>query len=304
MKRIVAAAALLCALPASAQDYPTRPVRLVTAEVGGGHDLTARLIAQGLTAQLGQQFIVENRAGAAIAGPYVAKATPDGHTLLIYGGSLWLMPFMRSHVAYDVLRDFAPIGLEVNSPILLVVNPSLPVKSVKELIALAREKPGAILYSTGQTGASTHLASELLKSMARIDMLRVPYKGNGPAMSALIAGEVQVMFPTAGTAATHLKSGRIRPLAITSAKPSPLFPDLPTVPAAAGLPGFAFDSFIGAFAPAKVPPAIIDRLSREMAAAVNRPEVKQRFAAAGIETIGSSPQMLTDTMKSEMARLG
>src|SRR6185436_6401236 len=240
-------------------------------------------------------FIVENRAGAAIAGPYAAKAPPDGYTLLIYGGSLWLVPFMRSYVSYDVLRDFAPIGLVVNAPVLLAVHPALPVKSVKELIALARARPGPLLYSTGQTGASTHLASELLKSMARIDMLRVPYKGNGPAMNALIAGEVQAMFPTAGTAATHVKSGRIRALAITSAKPSALMPDLPTV-AASGLPGFEFDSFIGAFAPAKTPPAIIDRLSKEMAAAVNRPEVKQRFAATGIETIGSSPQLLTATM--------
>ncbi len=292
-------------VPASvcAQEYPAKPVRLVTAEVGGGHDLAARLIGQGLTATLGQQFIVDNRAGAIIAGQYVARAAPDGYTLMIYGSSLWLMPFMRSNVPYDVMRDFTPIGLEVNSPILVVVHPSLPVKSVRELITLARAKPGALDYATGQIGASTHLASELFKRMAAIDMQRIPYKGNGPAMNGLIGGQVQLMFPTAGSVATHLKSGRVRALAITSARPSLLFPDLPTV-AAAGLPGYECDSVIGAFAPAKVAPAIINLLSREMAAAVNRPELKQRFAAAGVETIGSSPEILAAQVKSEMTRLG
>ncbi len=299
----LALAPFLAPIPACAQEYPAKPVRLVTAEVGGGHDLAARLIAQGLSANLGQQFIVDNRSGAMIAGQYVAKAPPDGYTLMIYGSSLWLMPFMRSNVPYDVMRDFVPIGLEVNSPIVVVVHPSLPVKTVKELIALAKAKPGALDYATGQTGASTHLASELFKVMAGIDMQRIPYKGNGPAMNGLIGGQVQLMFPTAGTVATHLKSGRVRALAITSAKPSALFPDLPTV-AAAGLPGYECDSMIGAFAPAKMAPAIISLLSKEMAIAVNQPEVKQRFAAAGVETIGSSPQALAAAVKSEMARLG
>ena len=280
-----------------------KPVRLITAEVGGGHDLTARLIAQGLATSLGQQFIVENRSGAAIAGEYVARAAPDGYTLMIWGSSLWLTPFMRSNVPYDPIRDFAPIGVEVNAPILIVVHPSLPVKTVRELIALAKAKPGALDYGSGQVGASSHLASELFKRMAGIDMLRIPFRGNGPAVNALIAGQVQLMFPTAGSVASHLKSGRVRALAITSAKPSPLFPNLPTV-ASAGLPGYECDSMIGAFAPAKVPPAIINRLSREMAIAVNKPEIKQRFAALGVETIGSSPEALAAAVKSEMTRLG
>lgn len=300
---VLALAPFLAPISAWAQEYPSKPVRLVTAEVGGGHDLAARLIAQALTANLGQQFIVDNRAGAMIAGQYVAKAPPDGHTLLIFGSSLWLIPFMRSNVPYDMVRDFAPIGLEVNAPVVLVVHPSLPVKSVRELIALAKAKPGALDYATGQTGASTHLASELFKVMAGIDMLRIPYKGNGPAMNALIGGQVQLMFPTAGTVAPHLKSGRVRGLAITSARPSVLLPDLPTV-AAAGLPGYECDSMIGAFAPASVAPAIISLLSKEMAIAVNKPEVKQRFAASGVETIGSSPQALAAAVKSEMTRLG
>lgn len=287
----------------SGQAYPVKPVRLITAEVGGGHDLAARLIAQGLTTSLGQQFIVENRSGAAIAGEYVARAAPDGYTLMIWGSSLWLTPFMRSNVPYDPIRDFAPIGVEVNAPILIVVHPSLPVKTVRDLIALAKAKPGALDYASGQAGASSHLASELFKRMAGIDMLRIPYRGNGPAVNALIAGQVQLMFPTAGSVAAHLKSGRVRALAITSAKPSPLFPDLPTV-ASAGLPGYECDSMIGAFAPAKVPPAIINRLSKEMALAVNKPEIRQRFAGLGVETIGSSPEALTAAVKSEMTRLG
>jgi len=299
----LALAPFLVPISVGAQEYPVKPVRLVTAEVGGGHDLAARLIAQGLSTSLGQQFLVDNRAGAVIAGQYVARAAPDGYTLLIFGSSLWLSPFMRSNVPYDVMRDFAPIGLEVNAPILIAVHPSLPVKTVRELIALAKTRPGALDYATGQTGASTHLASELFKSMAGIDMLRIPYRGNGPAMNALIAGQVQLMFPTAGAAAPHLKSGRVRALAITSARPSALFPDLPTV-AAAGLPGYECDSMIGAFAPAKTAPAIVDLLSREMATAVNKPEIKQRFAAAGVETIGSSPQVLAGAVKSEMSRLG
>src|SRR5262249_32301646 len=154
-----------------------------------------------------------------------------------------------------------PIGMEVNSPIVLVVHPSLPVKTVKELIALAKSRPGALDYATGQTGASTHLASELFKSMAKVDMLRIPYRGNGPAMNALIGGHVQLMFPTAGTVATHLKSNRVRGLAVTSAHASALFPELPTI-ASAGLPGYECDSMIGAFAPAKVSPAIINRMSK------------------------------------------
>jgi tripartite-type tricarboxylate transporter receptor subunit TctC len=177
------------------------------------------------------------------------------------------------------------------------------VKTVSDLIALAKAKPGALDYASGQTGASSHLASELFKHMAKVDMLRIPYRGNGPAVNALIAGQVQVMFPTAGSVASHLKSGRVRALAITSAKPSALFPELPTV-ASAGLPGYECDSIIGAFAPAKVPPAIINRLSKEMAIAVNKPEIKQRFAGLGVETIGSSPEALAAAVKSEMTRLG
>jgi tripartite-type tricarboxylate transporter receptor subunit TctC len=178
---------------------------------------------------------------------------------MIWGSSLWLTPFMRSNVPYDPIRDFAPIGLEVNAPILIVVHPSLPVKTIRDLIALAKAKPGALDYASGQAGAASHLASELFKRMAGIDMLRIPYRGNGPAVNALIAGQVQLMFPTAGSVASHLKSGRVRALAIASAKQSPLFPGLRTV-ASAGLPGYECDSIIGAFAPAKVPPAIIDRL--------------------------------------------
>ena len=298
-----AACLALSSMPAFAQDYPTKPVRLVTAEAGGGHDVTARLIAQGLSPRLGQQFIVDNRSGALIAGEYGAKAAPDGYTLLIYGSSLWLEQFLRSEVPYNVERDFAPIGIEVNAPILVAVHPSLEVKSIKELIAMAKARPGVLNFGTGQSGASTHLASELFKTMAGVDMLRIPYKGNGQAVNALIAGQVQVMFPTAGSVAGHLKSGRVRALAITSSRRSALFPDLPTV-AEAGVPGYEADGVIGAFTQAKVPPAIINLLSREMAAVINTPDIKARFNASGVETVGSSPQVMAAFMKSEMTRMG
>ena len=201
--------------------------------------------SQGLGARLGQQFLVENRAGAIIAGDLVAKAPPDGHTLLIFGGSLWVDPLLHAEVPYDFERDFAPIGMVANAPILIAVNPQLPVKSVKELIAMARARPGTLNYASGQVGAGTHLAAELFKFMAGIDIVRIPYKGNGPATNALVSGQVQLMFPTAGAVASLLKNGRIRALGITFARPSALFPDLPTVAAAGELPGYQFDSFIG-----------------------------------------------------------
>ena len=271
-----------------AQSYPVKPIRIVTAEPGGGHDLAARLIAQGITPALGQQVIVENRSGAIFAGDIVGKAPPDGYTLLAFGSSLWLLPFMKSSVPYDAVRDFAPVILATNAPILVVIHPSLPAKSIRELIALAKARPGDIDYASGASGASSHLAVELFKSMAHVDLVRIPYRGNGPALTAVIGGQVQLIFPTAGSAAPHLKSGRLRTLAVASAQPTGLFPRLPTV-AAAGLPGYEASSIVGVFAPAKTPAAIISRLNAEILQALNKAETKQRFIDSGVETIGGPP---------------
>jgi tripartite-type tricarboxylate transporter receptor subunit TctC len=288
---------------ACAQGYPVKPIRIVTAEPGGGHDLTARLIAQGITSALGQQVIVENRSGAIFAGEIVSKAPPDGYTLLAFGSSLWLLPFMKSSVPYDAVRDFSPIILATNAPILVVVHPALPVKSVKALIALARARPGDIDYASGATGASSHLAVELFKATAGVNLVRIPYRGNGPALTAVIGGQVQLIFPTAGSAAPHLKSGRLRALAVTSAQPTALFPGLPTV-ASAGLPGYEASSIVGVFAPAKTPAAIINRLNTEIQRVLSDPATKKRFFDSGVETLGGSPEQLAAAVKAETAVLG
>jgi tripartite-type tricarboxylate transporter receptor subunit TctC len=293
----------LSAGAACAQSYPVKPIRIVTAEPGGGHDLAARLIAQGITPALGQQVIVENRSGAIFAGEIVGMAPPDGYTLLAFGSSLWLLPFMKSNVPYDAVRDFAPVILATNAPILVVIHPSLPVKSVRELIALAKARPGDIDYASGASGASSHLAVELFKSMAHVDLVRIPYRGNGPALTTVIGGQVQLIFPTAGSTAPHLKSGRLRALAVASAQPTTLFPRLPTV-AAAGLPGYEASSIVGVFVPARTPAAIVNRLNAEILQALDKPETKQRFFESGVETSGGSPQQLAAAVKSEMAILG
>jgi len=208
------------------QSYPNKPVRIVTSQPGSGNDLVSRVIAQGLTGGLGQQVIVDNR--GVIAAEIVAKSPPDGYTLVLYGPPLWLLPFMRDNVPWDPVRDFAPITLAVSTPNLVVVHPSLPVNSVRQLIALAKASPGELNYGS-TAGASPHLAAELFKAMARVDMVGVSYKGAGPALNGLLGGQVHLMFPNASTVMPHVKSGRLRALAVASAEPSALAPDLPTV---------------------------------------------------------------------------
>ena len=294
---------LVVAATAAAQTYPERPVRIVTAEAGGSQDVAARIMAVGLTAALGQQVIVDNRASGVIPGETVARAKPDGHTLLIYAGTFWLQPFVRKSVPYDPVRDFAPITLVVTSPTVLVVHPALPVKSVKDLIALAKTRPSELNYAMGSAGSANHLAAELFKSMAAVDMLGIGYRGNGPAVNALIAGQVQLMFATASSVMPLVKSGRLRAVAVASEKPSTLVPELPTV-AAAGLPGYESISTTGFFAPAATSAAIIGRLNRESVRYLQTAEARQRFLAVGAETVGSTPEELAAKVKSEMARMG
>ncbi len=298
-----AVAALLLAVPASAQPYPDRPVRIVTAEAGGSQDVAARILAVGLTAALGQQFIIDNRSSGVIPGEIVSRAKPDGHTLLIYAGTFWMQPLVRKSVPYDPVRDFAPISLIIASPTVLVVHPALPAKSVKELIALAKSRPGELNFAMGSVGAANHLAAELFKSMAGVDMLGIGYRGNGSAVNALVSGQVQLMFATASSVTPLVRIGRLRALAVASAQPSPLAPDLPTI-ASAGLPGYESQSTTGFFAPAKTPPGIIDRLHRESVRYLQTPEARQRLLAVGAETIGSTPEALAAKVTSEMARMG
>jgi len=292
------------AMAASGQDYPRKPIRLVTAEPGGGNDFAARLIVQGLGGSLGQPMIVDNRGGAGgiIAADIVAKAQPDGYTLLLYANNIWIIPLLRSNAPFDVIRDFAPITWAAKSPNTVVVHPALPVKSVEDLIAHARARPGELNYGSGGSGSSTHLAVELLKSMAGVNIVRVPFRGNAPALNALFAGEVHLMIATAGTVAPHLKSGRLRALAVTSAQPSPLAPGLPTV-AASGLPGYESIQIYGVFAPGRTSSVIVKRLHDEIVRVLGRADVKEKFLAAGVEPVGSTPQQLAATIRSEIARM-
>ena len=288
-----------------AQDYPSKPIRLIAGSPGGGVDFAARIIAQSMTGDVGQPVIVENRssAGGTVAAQIVNKAAPDGYTLLFYGSPVWLAPYMRDNVDYDPLKDFAPITLAVSQPNILIMHPSLPVKSVKELIALADARPGAINYSSGSTGASSHLAAELLKSTARINLVRINYTGSAPALNALISGEIQVMFVAGGSVESHINSGRLRALAVTSAQPSALAPGLPTM-ASAGLPGYEAVAIYGAFAPAKTPLALVNRINQQFVRVVQRPEIKERFFKTGVEAVGSTPQEFAAAVKAEMTVMG
>ncbi len=295
---------ILIAGLASGQNYPTRPIRIVTSEPGGGNDFAARMIVQGVGSSLGQPLVVENRGGAggAIAADLVAKSPPDGHTLLFYASGIWLIPFLRSNVPYDPVRDLSPITLAVKSPNTVVVNSSLPVKSVKELIALARARPGELNYGSGTSGGSTHLAGELFKSLTRVNIVRISYKANAPALTDLISGQVHLMFATAGTVAPHLKSGRLRALAVTSAEPSALAPGLPTV--AATVPGYEVIQMYGMFAPARTPELIVKRLNQEVVRALHLADVKEKLFSSGVEVVGSSPGEFAAAIKSDMARMG
>lgn len=294
---------VLVADAVSGQSFPGRPIRIVTSAPGGGSDVVSRLVAQGLTTSLGQQVIVDNRGGGTVAGDIVAKSPPDGYTLLYYGSALWLLPLIRKDVPYDPVRDFAPISWISRQTNVLVVHPSLPVKSVKELIALAKSRPGALNYSSGGVGSSGHLAAELFKFMARIEITRINYKGQGPATNDVVAGQVQLTFGTTASVAHFAKTGRLRALAVTSAEPSPLLPGLPTI-AAAGLPGYESEQMSGMFAPARTPAAVISQLNQEIVRTLGKQEIRDRVFLSGSEVIASSPELFSARIKAEVARMG
>ncbi len=301
--RFAAAGVLLAAACASAQNFPSKTVRIVASEAGGSGDFVARLISQGLTASFGQQVIVENRGGGVIAGDVVAKSPPDGYTMLLYGNTLWLLPLMRKQIPYDPYRDFAPVTLAARGVNVLVVHPSLPVKSVKDLIALARARPGQLNFSTAAPGTINHLAGELLKSLAKVNIVRVSYRGSPSALTAVMSGEVQMTFGAAAPVRLHIQSGRVRALAVTTATRSPSYPDLPTM-AEAGVPGFEAVSAHGVFVPAKTPDALVARLNQEIVRVLQGPESKERLVSVGLEAVGSTPAQLATAIKEEVARMG
>jgi tripartite-type tricarboxylate transporter receptor subunit TctC len=247
--------------------------------------------------------VVDNRGGAngLIAFDIVAKAPPDGYTLLLHSSTLWVLPLMQK-VPYDPIKDFIPVTQAATSPAILVVHPSVAAKSVKELIVLAKANPGTLNYASGTAGGTGHLAAELLNSMAGVKIVRVPYKGTGAAINDLISGQVQVMFANAATVTPHIKSGKLRALAITTAEPSPQYPALPTI--ATALPGYEAVAPYGIFAPAKTPMTIIKRLNQEIVRIISAADVKEKFLSVGVETVGNSPGEFAAKVKSDIVKWG
>jgi tripartite-type tricarboxylate transporter receptor subunit TctC len=268
---------------ALAQDYPVKPIRFLTGGLGGTNDIVSRAVAQGLTAEV------------------VAKAAPDGYTVVVIGSSFWTLPLLQK-VSYDPVKNFAPITIAVRAPSILAVHPSVPAKSVKELIALAKAKPGSLAYASTSVGGPLHIAGEMFKSMAGVDILNVPYKSLGTAITDTVSAQVQVIFATAIALAPQLEPGRLRALAVTSNQPSPLTPGLPTV-SATGLPGFELTSPQALFVPAGTPASIIVRLNQETVRILNQPANREMFARAGVEVVGSSPEELGAYVKADMAKL-
>ena len=292
---------VLAAGMVSGQDYPNKPIRIVTSGLGGGTDFVARLIAEGISGPLGQSVVVENRAN--ITGAEIgASATPDGYTLVVQGQALWIGPLLQK-LSYDPVKDFSPITLTDRSPGLLSVHPSLPVTSVKELIALAKAKPGQLNYASTAAGSAGHLAGELFKAMAGVNIVWVPYKSMAVAVTDLLSSRVQMMFTSPSPVAAHINSGRLKALAVATAQPSPLLPGLPTV-AATGLPGYEAASITVVFAPAKTPASIINRLNRESVRVLSTEVAKKKIFSIGAEAVGSSPQEAAAAIKSDMAKYG
>jgi tripartite-type tricarboxylate transporter receptor subunit TctC len=286
-------------LEAHAQDkYPSRVIRIVTAAPGSNHDWGARLTANELSSRLTQRVIVENR--GSISVEYVAKdAPPDGYTVLFYGAYVWLQPLLNK-VSWDPLTDLAPVTLAISSPAILVVHPSLPVKSTKELIALARSRPGQLNYAAGGGGSTPHIAAELFKHLAKVDLVRVNYKGSGPSMIGLVTGEVQLMFAALGPAMPHINSGRMKALAVTTPKRTKLTPNLPAVSEV--VPGYESEAAIGFFVPRKTPPAVVAFLNREIVQALKGVDPQKLFNA-GVEVVANSPEEFTTFIKADVARM-
>jgi tripartite-type tricarboxylate transporter receptor subunit TctC len=287
-----------------AQPYPAKPIRLVIPyPPGGGSDIIARPLTQLMSASMGQQIVVENRGGAGgnIGMDYVAKSPADGYTL-IFGitAQLAVNPSLYPKLPYDLLRDFAPISLLGIAPYVLTVHPALPVKSVKDLVALARAQPNTLTFGSAGNGSGAHLAGEMLNALANVKTVHVPYKGGGPAMIDLVAGQLQLSYLTYTSSNSFIRAGRLRALGVTTAKRSPALPDLPAI--AETLPGYDSAVWYGVLAPAGTPADIIARLNREFLAALKNSELRQRLLTEAFEPIGTSPEELGAYMKSEIAR--
>jgi tripartite-type tricarboxylate transporter receptor subunit TctC len=287
-----------------AQTYPERPVRvIVPLSAGGSADIVGRALAQKIGEKLGQQLVIDNRpgAGSIIGTELVARAPADGYTLLLAGSSFASAPSVVRKLPYDPVRDFAPITMPANAPGLLVVHPSLPARSVKDLVSLAHAKPGQINYASPGNGTAPHFAGALFNMMAKADMTHIPYKGAGPAVTAVMSGESQVSFASMPSAIGQLRQGRLRGVAVTSLKRSAAIPELPTV-SESGLPGFESGSWQGLFAPAGAPAAVIRTLHRTTVEVVQLPEIVAQLAKDGSEPVGSTPEAFGKHVANELAK--
>jgi tripartite-type tricarboxylate transporter receptor subunit TctC len=304
MKWIAVLLGLVVAVPLAAQDYPSRPVKIVVSYApGGSNDVVARVIAPELQKELGQSFVVENRAGASgtIGADMVAKAPPDGYTLFMGAGAHALAPSLFKKLPYDLVKDFAPVSLAATSAYVLVVNPAVPANTLPELIALLKAKPGQLNYASAGKGTPLHLSAELFKSKTGTDIVHVPYGGDTPALNDLLAGNVQLSFMSVASTAPQIRAGKLRALAVTSARRSEALPDLPTLHEL-GIDGYDVGTWWGLLAPAGTPDAIVDKLNAAMRKAVAQREVKERFAPLGLDPRSDSPAEFAAFIKTEVAR--
>jgi tripartite-type tricarboxylate transporter receptor subunit TctC len=298
-------AVMIVAFPAAGQQYPARPIRmLIGFPPGGGTDIVGRIVGQRLSEALGQQILPDNRGGASgqIAAELAAKAPPDGYTVMMaHIAAISILPSLVSKLPYDPQKDFAPISLVAIGPNLLVVHPSVPARSVKELVALAKARPGQLQYASPGAGTVQHLAGELFKLQAKVDMLHVPYKGSGQSIVDLIAGHVHLDFDSVPPVLPHVRSGRLRALAVTSEKRFSILPDIPTV-TEGGVPGFDMSTWWGLVAPAAVSKDVIARLQAETVKVLRQPDVKEKIAFAGADTVGNTADQFGAFIRSETAK--
>jgi tripartite-type tricarboxylate transporter receptor subunit TctC len=312
MKRLFACmvpgmAALLLALSATAQTFPSKPVKIVVPfPPGGFNDVLGRTLAQEFQKSWNQPVVVDNRPGGntIIGSDIVAKSTPDGHTLLVVALPFSVLPSLfAGRLPFDVVKDFAPVSLAAGSPNMLVVNPSVPVNNVKELIALAKAQPGKLTYASTGNGTSNHVSAEYFKMLTGTDLLHIPYKGSAPAVTDLIGGQVNVLFDNVPNVIQHVKAGKLKPLAVTSTKRSFQAPEVPTMQEA-GVPDYEVNVWFGVLTTAGTPPDAVAKLNAETVRVLNLPEVRERFRTLGVEVIASSPEQFAQHLKSEIAKWG
>lgn len=306
LRALLAAVLMLAGASAFAQAYPSKTIRIIVPFApGGGTDILTRVIAPRLNELFKQQVVVDNRpgAGSQIGTDLAAKAPPDGYTLLTTDSSFFTNPSLYAKLPYDSLRDFVPVSLAASAPVILIVHPSVPVKTVKELVSLARAQPGALNFASGGPGSSTHLGVELLKYIAKVNLVHIPYKGTGPAVADVLGGQVTMMFAGISSVRSHVEANKLRAIAVTGAKRSPAMPAVPTF-IEAGFGGVDSSTYWGTLAPARTPPDVINRVSSTMAQALKAPDIAPKLVDLGFEPIGGTPEQYAKVIASEMEKWG